>query len=129
MKYFGVVHDSVQPWDFLSKLDGSVKPLPVSASESDVYPARFQIPPDTIREPDHHERVRRAERFSMASLLYEIFTGTKPFEELTDDEVQYRFGNADFPDNASSLPNSLVIYSGWSEEFSMELNKRRTLLH
>ena len=127
VKYFGVIHNSIQPWDFLARLDGSVKLLPMSAPEGEVYPARFQVPPDTIHELDHHEKVRRAERFAMASLLYEILSGTKPFEELTDDEVQHRFSNAVFPDDAISLPNSLIIYSGWSEEFSQELSKRGIL--
>ncbi len=95
--------------------------------EGKVYPARFQIPPGTIRGLDYHEKVRRAERFAIASLLYEIFSGTKPFEELTEDEVQYRFSNAVFPNNAICLPNSLIIYSGWSKEFSQELNKRGLL--
>ena len=99
------------------------------ALEGEVYPARFQVPPDNIRELDHHEKVRRAERFTMASLLYEILSGTKPFEELTDNEVQHRFSNAVFPDDAISLPHSLIIYSGWSEEFSQELNKRGMLWH
>lgn len=62
----------------------------------------------------------------MASLLYEIMSGKEPFQELTDDEVQRRFSNGDFPDDAASLPNSLFIYSGWSEEFSQELTKRGT---
>jgi len=127
VKYFGVIHNSVRPWDFLCRLDGSVKPLSTSAPEGEAYPARFQIPPGTIRELHHHEKVRRAERFAMASLLYEILSGTKPFEELTDDEVQHRFSNAVFPDDAVCLPNSLMIYSGWSEEFSQELNKRGLL--
>jgi hypothetical protein len=65
----------------------------------------------------------------MASLLYEILSGTKPFEKLTEDEVQHRFSNAVFPDDAICLPNSLIIYSGWSEEFSQELNKRGLLWH
>ena len=124
VNHFGVIHNAIQPWDFLARLDGSVKLLPVSAPEGEVYPVRFQIPPVTISELDHHEKIRRAERFAMASLLYEILSGTKPFEELTDDEVQHRFSNAVFPDNANSLPHSLIIYSGWSEEFSQQLNKR-----
>ena len=124
VNHFGVIHNAIQPWDFLARLDGSVKLLPVPAPEGEVYPVRFQIPPGTIRELDHHEKIRRAKRFAMASLLYEILSGTNPFEELTDDEVQHRFSNAVFPDDANSLPHSLIIYSGWSEEFSQELNKR-----
>jgi len=60
----------------------------------------------------------------MASLLYEILSNTKPFEKLIDDEMQHRFSNADFPNDAISLFNSLLIYSSWSEKFSQELNKR-----
>ena len=123
VNHFGVIHNAIQPYDFLARLDGSVKLLPVLAPEGECYPARFQIPPDTIRELDHHETIKRAERFAMASLLYEILSGRKPFEESTDDEVQHYFSNAVFPDDASSLPHSLIIYSGWSEEFSQELNK------
>ena len=126
VEYFKVVHDSIRPWDFLGELDGSVRLLPLQASGV-VYPTRFNIPPETIRELGHQERVRRAERFAMASLLYEILSGKKPFEELTDEEIQHRFSNAVFPDDAPSLPYSLLIYSGWSEEFSQELDKQGIL--
>ncbi|KAL8718039.1 MAG: hypothetical protein Q9225_004793 [Loekoesia sp. 1 TL-2023] len=124
VEYFKTTHDSIRPWDFIGKSDGSIELLPLSAPEGGVYPARFRIPPETIRELDHHDKVRRAEKFAMASLLYEIFSGKKPFEELTDEEVQHRFSNAIFPEDAISLPNSVLIYSGWSEEFSLELNKQ-----
>lgn len=124
VNHFGVIHNAIQPWDFLARLDGSVKLLPVPASEGEVYSARFQISPGTLRELDHHEKVKRVERFAMASLLYEILSGTKPFEKLTDDEVQHRFSNAVFSDDASFLSHFLIIYSGWSQEFSQELNKR-----
>ena len=129
MKYFDITHESVRPWDFLARLDGSVKLLPQSVSQGEVYPARFQIPLDTLRELDQPEKVRRAEKFAMASLLYEILSGMKPFEEMTDGEVQSRFSNAVFPEDAMSLPYSLYIHSGWSEEFSQEVNKRGMLSH
>ena len=123
VEYFKVVDDSIRPWDFLGELDGSVKLLPPPSREGVVYPARFQIPLETIRELDHQERVRRAERLVMVSLLYEILSSKKPYEELTDEEIQHRFSNAVFPEDAISLPNSLLLYSGWSEEFSQELNR------
>lgn len=56
----------------------------------------------------------------MASLFYEIFSGRKPFEDLTDNEVQDRFSNRKFPNRAVSLPYLIYIYSGWSEEFAQE---------
>lgn len=121
MKLFSEQHDHIRPWDLLAGLDGSVTPLTVPASVGEVYPARFQIPLSTINELDHDQKVKRAEMFAMASLLYEIISGTQPFEELADDEVQHRFSNGEFPDDAASLSCSLFIYSGWSEEFSEKL--------
>jgi len=129
IKHFSTLDDAIRPWDFLARLDGSVELLATTASVGEVYPVRFQIPPSTIRELDHREKVRRAERFAMASLLYEIFSGTQPFEESTAEEVQHRFSNGDFPDDAIALPYSLIVYSGWSEEFSQELSKPGMLHH
>ncbi|KAL2040766.1 hypothetical protein N7G274_006224 [Stereocaulon virgatum] len=129
MKYFNESKASLRSWDFLAKLDGSVESLavPLSAGPSsadEVYPARFQIPPSCLQGLDNEQKIQRAEKFAMASLVYEIMSGVPPFEGLTDDEVQRRFRTGDFPPDAASLPNSLFIYSGWSDEFSQALNKR-----
>ena len=124
VKHFKTGHDSIRPWDFLGELDGSLQLLPSTTPRGTIYPARFQIPPVTIVGLASDDMVRRAERFAMASLLYEIFSGHKPFLGLTDEEVQHRFSNADFPNDAVDLPSSAIIYSGWSEEFAEELNKR-----
>ena len=130
MKHFehtGEPHTSIRPWDLVAGLDGSIESLPMPGMEEDLidgYPARFQIPPCTLHGLDHEEKVRRAERFAMASLLYEIMTGSKPLEGLTDDEVQHRFKDGDFPDDAAALPNALYILSGWSAEFSLEITRR-----
>ena len=130
IKHFGQTGEplsSIRPWDFIAGLDGSVDSLPTPGLEGDLvegYPTRFQIPPSTLYGLDHKEKIRRAEMFAMASLLYEIMTGRKPLEELTDDEVQHRFMNGDFPEDAAALPNLLFILSGWSAEFSQELTRR-----
>ena len=121
-KHFERSKDSVRSWDFLAKLDGSVVCLATTpASAGEVYPARFQIPLDSIRDLDEAQKIRRTKMFAMASLLYEIMSGKQPFEGLTQEEVLQRFSNGEFPDDAVSLPNSLYMYSGWSEEFSHEL--------
>lgn len=124
-------HGQIRPWDFIAMLDGSVKALAAATSPSRNnpgrnvgYPARFQIPPRTLWGLDEAQKVHRAEMFAMASLLYEILSGTQLFEGLSDEEVQERFSKGEFPTDAVSLPNSLVIYSGWSEEFAQELAKR-----
>ncbi|KAI4190096.1 MAG: hypothetical protein L6R41_001015 [Letrouitia leprolyta] len=120
-------HISIRPRDFLAGLDGSIESLPVPGSEGDLidrYSVRFQIPANNLDGLDREEKVRRTELFAMASLLYEIMTGRQPLEGLTDEEVQHRFINGDFPDDAVTLPNSLFIFSGWSAEFSQELTRR-----
>lgn len=120
-------HTCIWPWDFVARLNGSIESLTMPVLEGDLsegYPARLQIPPSTLYGFGHDKKVRRAEIFAMASLLYEIMSGSKPFEGLTDNEVQGRFINGEFPDDAVALPNSLFILSGWSEEFSQELTRR-----
>ncbi|KAL8647837.1 MAG: hypothetical protein Q9210_005326 [Variospora velana] len=130
MKHFAqteVPHTSIRPRDFLARLDGSIESLPVLGSDGELidrYPARFQIPASTLDGLDREEKVRRTELFAMASLLYEIMTGRKPLEGLTDEEVQHRFIHGHFPDDAAALPNSLFILSGWNADFSQELTRR-----
>lgn len=131
IKLFDGPHNSIQPWNLLIKLDGSVCKLDESGSSLKItvlmdkaYPAHFQILASCLHELDHSQRVRRIEMFVMASLLYEIMSGTQPFEKLTDEEVQDHFENGDFLSDTSSLPNSLFIYSDWSEEFSNKLTRQ-----
>lgn len=130
IKHFGQTGEplnSIRPWDFVAGLDGSIESLPMAELEGDLiegYPARFQIPPSALHGLDHKEKVRRAEMFAMASLLYEIMTGRKPLEGLTDNEVQHRFMNGDFPEDVAAMPNLLFILSGWSAEFSQEITRR-----
>lgn len=130
MKHFGQTekpHTSIRPWNFIAELDGSVQSLPAPGLEGDLtesYPAPFQIPLGTLHGLDHEEKVRRTEMFAMASLLYEVMTGRKPHEGLTDDEVRHRFAEGGFPNDAAALPNGLFMLSGWSAEFSQELTRR-----
>lgn len=124
----------IRPLDFIAMLDGSVKVLTAASAATGPsrnnpgrkagYPARFQIPPRTLWGLDEAQRVKRAEMFAMASLLYELLSGTQIFEGLSDEEVQERFSKGEFPPDAASLPYSLVIFSGWSEEFAEEMAKR-----
>ena len=123
-------HTSIRPWDLVARLDGSVESLATPTSEdslSEGYPACFQIPHGTLHGLETNERVERAEKFAMASLLYEIMTSRKPFEGLPDNEVQNRFTRGDFPDDAATLPLSLFILSGWSKEFSEEVARTSKL--
>lgn len=60
----------------------------------------------------------------MASLVYEIISGTQPFEDLTDDEVQLHFSEKNFPEDAISLPYSFFILSGWTDNSSQEIERQ-----
>jgi hypothetical protein len=122
-----------RPWEFILNLDGTVECLAVPPSKSHhdkVYPARFRIPSNTLLRLGQEEKNKRSEMFALGSLLYEINSGNKPFEELSDDEVQLRFSNGDFPDDITSLQLLPIILSCWSLEFSREVEKiSRSLYH
>jgi serine/threonine protein kinase len=125
-------YDSIRPWEFILNLNGTVECLAVPPSKSHhdkVYPARFRIPPNTLLQLSQEEKNKRSEMFALGSLLYEINSGHKPFEELSDDEVQLRFSNGDFPDDITSLQLSLSILSCWSLEFSESEKISRSLYH
>jgi hypothetical protein len=116
--------NSIRPWDFVLSFDDSVRSLAVPSSEDDhnrVYPARYRIPPATIEDLDEGERVKRAELFALGSILYEIWFSRKPFEELSDVEVQIRYSNANVPEDVTTLSQGPVILSCWSVEFAREL--------
>ncbi|KAI9778678.1 MAG: hypothetical protein M1816_003927 [Peltula sp. TS41687] len=114
---------AIRSWDFILALDGSVESLPVSKAEresSGMYPAHYRIPPANIDHLEQQEKIIRQERFAFATLLYEVGSGKKPFEWLSNDEVQRRYSNAEFPDDVKTLPPPLfiVILSCWSVEFA-----------
>jgi hypothetical protein len=99
-------YDSIRSWEFILNLDGTAECLAMPPSKSHldkVYPARFRIPPDTLLRLGQEEKNKRSEMFALRSLLYEINAGNKPFEELSDDEVQLRFSNEDFPTSSIGL--------------------------
>jgi hypothetical protein len=59
--------------------------------------------------------------FALGSILYEIWFSRKPFEELSDVEVQIRYSNANVPEDVTTLSQGPVILSRWSVEFAREL--------
>ncbi|KAI9866696.1 MAG: hypothetical protein M1830_005916, partial [Pleopsidium flavum] len=85
---------TIRPWDFLLSLDGSVQSLTVPKTDGDhhkTYPTRFQIPTNSLLGLNQEQQLKRAEVFALGSLLYEIISGSVPFENLSDDEVQLRY--------------------------------------
>jgi serine/threonine protein kinase len=120
------LYDAIRPWEFILNLDGTIECLALPPSDNhhdQVYPARFRIPSHTLLQLDQEEKNKRSEMFALGSLLYEIISGKKPFEELSDDEVQLRFSNGDFPGDITSLQLWPTVLSCWNLEFSKEIEK------
>jgi hypothetical protein len=100
--------------------------------DPDSYPARYRIPISTIRDLPLQEQVRRAEKFALGALLYELFAGRRIFEGLSDKEAEHYGKAATFPD-LEQLPVDIqcLIYSCWSAEFGryIALGKFRQYVH
>jgi hypothetical protein len=80
-----------------------------------VYPARFRIPEDDLIGLGREVKVKQREMFALGSLLYEIISGRKPLEHLSDDDVQRKYGNGEFPDDVLSMPLGHLILQCWDQ--------------
>lgn len=130
----GTNKQQIRPIDFILEPDGSVESINEELAETCVssmvdssttpkaYPSRYRIPPETIKDLDNEEKVRRAELFALGGLIYEIHQGERLFEGLDDIEIQRKFRNAEFP-NVTHLEQGPIILSCWSVEFARELLK------
>jgi hypothetical protein len=112
----------IRPFDLILNLNGTMYPDPVHmppGNQSGVYPSRCRIPQSTIVGLPKQEQLWRAEKFALGALLYEILTSHRPFEGLTDDEVQDHYAAARFPTDLRDLPVlfQTLIYACWSSEF------------
>ena len=119
---------NIRPWDILLLKDGSVEVLSLEEGGRSSYPSRFRIPPCNVRGLDEAEKVKRAERFALGSLLYEVMTTNKPFEELSDEQVQDHYSRGLFPDDVFSVAMGPYILGCWSVEFAEEMERLRMLL-
>ncbi len=117
-------HDRIRPWDFILNLDGSIESASVPQNDCyDAYPVPFRIPPKIPLGLSCQETSKRAEMFALGSLLYEIMSTRKPFEELDDDEILARYSIGHFPDEVRSLPLSPIILECWNQVVSRESDK------
>jgi len=120
--------DRLRPWDLVLHLDGSVtneaqSPTQDNVNHEAVYLARYRIPPSSLLGFQHAEIIKRAELFALGSLSYELVSGHKVFSALSDDEVQQSFSHGVFPDDVLSLEMGALIYSHWSPEFVVEMQR------
>ncbi len=127
---------SLQPLDFLLHTNGHVERRresePVHYDEHDdqhQYPAHFRIPPDTLDGLPLTERIVRAERFAVGSLIFEVMSTGKPHVDLSNAEVQDRFKKGVYPENVIHLPHGtgVSVLGLWSVEFANELGIMKML--
>jgi hypothetical protein len=64
-------------------------------SATTAYPVLFRILPKILLGLSCQETSKRAEMFALGSLLYELMSTRKPFEELDDDEILARYSGHD----------------------------------
>lgn len=114
---------AIRPWDILLHQDGSAEMLSSEKGGRSFYPSRFQLPACNVRGLDEAEKVKRAEKFALGSLLYQVVTTNQPFEELSDDEVQDHYSRGVFPDDVFSLAMGPYILGCWSLEFEREMER------
>ncbi|KAI9773273.1 MAG: hypothetical protein M1839_002185 [Geoglossum umbratile] len=114
--------DTIRAWDFVLNLDGTVGTQSTAAPGPNcVYPIHFRAPQSTLAEVDQAERAKRAEQFAFGSLVYEIMTNRKPFEGLTDEEIDKQFSAGEPPDDILTIPAWPMIYLSWGIKISDDI--------
>lgn len=98
----------LRPWCLDLYLDGTVISRLVPL-EGDAYPARFRIPSKYLGGYDSQGAIKRTELFALGSLLYQLESGQKPFEDLSDEEVQHKYGAGEFPAELQDLKLRALI--------------------
>jgi len=58
----------------------------------------------------------QTELFAIGSLMYEIVTGLPPYDDLSDEEIEERYGKQDFP-SLENLQYAEVIERCWTSEY------------
>jgi len=125
------VYDAIRGWDIILRPDGSVEfcdiaPVPFDGGDhvdSMVYPARFRMPAGNLIGLSQEERVMRTEMFALGSLLYEIISGRKPLENLSDEDVEHKYRSGEFPNEVLSMPLGNIILDCWNQE-CMEIDEK-----
>jgi serine/threonine protein kinase len=111
-----IIHCDVKPENFLVDGFHRLKIIDFSGSSFDgkigsaMESTRF-CPP---RSWDDESTVR-TDLFALGSTIYEIMTGTEPYKELADEEVEARYSELIFP-SVDSLPCGQVIMGCWKGE-------------
>lgn len=80
------------------------------------------LPPLTCYELSHelpNEAIStRTELFALGSTTYEIMAGSKPYEDLSDDEISAAFADERYPDLESIPAFKSIISKCWKQEYA-----------
>lgn len=125
IKFVHSTHETatrIHPISLILYADGMVLAEPVHmvhvGNPPGAYPARYHLPMSTINDLPLQERVWRAEKFALGMLIYELLTGCRIFEGVSDNDIQSRYGTATFPKlEELPIPDHYLIYACWSAEF------------
>jgi hypothetical protein len=128
-------HHDIRPWDLVLNLNGSVENvakfppelmvpecLPPTESQLQEYPSRYRLPtPISNQISSKLELTRRTENFALGSLLYELISSKRPFQDDEDDrQIQSKYIKGEFPEDVWGLPLATIILSCWCERYAKE---------
>jgi serine/threonine protein kinase len=111
-----IIHCDVKPENFLLDSSLRLRIIDFSGSSIDgsyfsaVEGARFCVP----RPWEAHSTVE-TDMFALGSTIYEIMTGTQPYAEHTDEEVEALFKKGIFPE-VDSIPCGELITMCWNSQ-------------
>jgi serine/threonine protein kinase len=114
----GIVHSDISPRNFLVTDHLSIQLCDFAGSRiNDLHSlveeeTRYRLPLSPSSP-----RTAITDLFALGSFIYEISTGTSPFPDLDDDEIERRYASLDFP-SLDGLKYHKVISKCWNSQYS-----------
>jgi serine/threonine protein kinase len=114
----GIVHSDISPRNFLVTDHLSIQLCDFAGSRiNDLHSlveeeTRYRLPLSPSSP-----RTAITDLFALDSFIYEISTGTSPFPDLDDDEIERRYASQVFP-SLDSLEYHTVISKCWKSQYS-----------
>ncbi len=113
-----IIHCDVKPENFL--LDSQLRLRIVDFSGSRIDGERSSVLENTrffLPRPWNEPCTILTDLFALGSSIYEIMTGSQPYKELMDDEVESRYKKRHFP-VVDDIPCGNIIKKCWLSEFN-----------